>query len=141
MEPNSGQIDPLQRVSELWHQISQQSQNVIQTEQNDLIQKSSTNIKIEYPDENIEESAISLEGDSTLEQYIWPNFHEEKYHGYDDIASIGQEISTYPSFEEKSMPSDYKPWKRRKAKRQKAEGNMTHQEQVVCKIYFISKNE
>ena len=136
MEPNSGQIDPLQRVSELWHQISQQSQNVIQTEQ-----KSSTNIKIECPDENIEESAISLEGDSTLEQYIWPNFQEEKYYGYDDMTSIGQEISTYPSFEEKSMLSDYKPWKRRKAKRRKAEGNVTHQEQVECQIYFISKND
>ena len=141
MEPNSGQIDPLQRVSELWHQIGQQSQEVIQTEQNDLIQKSSTNIKIEYPDEHIEESISSLGIDSTLEQYIWPNFHEEKYWSYDNVASIAQDISTYPSFEETSMLSDYKPWKRRKAKRQKAEGNMTHQEQVVCKIYFISKNE
>lgn len=131
MKPNSGQIDPLQRVSELWHQIGQLSQDVIQTEQNDLIQKSSTNIKMEYPDENIEESPVSLEGDSALEQYIWPNFHEEKYWGYDSVASIAQDISTYPSFEETSMLSDYKPWKRRKAKRRKAEGNLTHQEQVV----------
>ena len=131
MEPNSSQIDPLQRVSELWHQISHQSQNVIQTDQNDLIQKSSTNIKIEYPDENIEESAIGLEGDSTLEQYIWPNFHEEKYWGCDNAASIAQDISTYPSFEEKSMPPEHKPWNIRKTKRRKADGNMTRQKQVV----------
>ena len=107
MEPNSGQIDPLQRVSELWHQIGRQSQEVIQTEQNDLIQKSSTNIKIEYPDENIEESTSSLGSDSTLEPYIWPNFYEEKYYGYDTSASIAQDILTYPSFEETSMPSEH----------------------------------
>ena len=140
MEPNSSQIDPLRRVSELWNQIGQQSQDVIQTEQNDLIQKSSTNIKIEYPDENIEESTSSLVSDSTLEPYIWPNVYEEKYYGYDTAASIAQDILTYPSFEETSMLSEHKPWKKRKAKRRKADGNMTRQEQVVCKIYFISKN-
>ena len=118
-------------MSEIWHQIAQQSQDLIQTEQNDVIQKSSTNIKLEYPDENIEESPGSLGSDSTLEQYIWPNFHEEKYYSYDNAASITQDISTYPSFEETSMLSDYKPWKRRKAKRRKAADNLTHQEKVV----------
>ena len=131
MEPNSGHMDPIQRVSELWHQIGQQTQDVIQNEQNDLLQKSSTNIKIEYSDENIEESTIRLENDSTLEQYVWPNFHEEKYYGYDTVASIAQDISTYPSFDEMSMPSEHKPWKRRKAKRRKADGNVTREEQVV----------
>ena len=95
-----------------------------------MIQKSSTNIKIENPDEIIEASTSSLGSDSTLDQYIWPDFHEEKYYGYDNLASMAQDILTYPSFEETSILSEHKPWKRRKAKRRIADCYMTRQEQV-----------